>query len=92
LSFGEYSGDCLVHLSQLLGYLRAGVRADFFKLLQMFLQDRPDFLILLGAEAQFTPKPPDYHPCGCLRGLWWSGQPVGSQNWYQGGADDGAGQ
>ncbi len=92
LLFGEYSGDSLIHLLQLLGYLSAGIRAEFFKLLQMFLEDGPDFLILLGIKAQFTPKPPNHHPGGCLRRLWGSCQPVWGQNCYRSGADDKAGQ
>jgi len=72
LLFSEYSGNSLIHLLQLLGYLGAGIRADIFKLLQMFLQDGPDFLILLGAKAQFATKPPNHHTGCFLRGLWGS--------------------
>jgi hypothetical protein len=88
LLFSQYCGDSLIHLLQLLGYLGARIRADLFKLLQMFLQDGPNLFILLGAEAQFTPKPPNHHPGCFLRRLRGSRQPVWSQNCYRSGTDD----
>jgi hypothetical protein len=88
LLFSQYRGNSLIHLLQLLGYLGTGIRADIFKLLQMFLQDGPDLLILLGAKAQFAPKPSNHHTRCFLRWLWGSHQPVWSQNCYRSGADD----
>jgi hypothetical protein len=88
LLFSQYGGNSLVHLLQLLGYLGTGTRADLFKLLQMFLQDGPDFLILFGAQAQFALKPPNHHSGCFLRGLRGSRQPVWCQNCYRSGADN----
>jgi hypothetical protein len=72
LIFSQYGGNSIIHLLQLLSYLGAGIHADLFKLLQMFLQDGPDLLVLLRAKAQFAPKPPDHHPGCFLCGLWGS--------------------
>jgi len=79
LLFGKYRGNLLVHLSQVLGDLRASIGPHLIESSHVLLYNRFDFSLLLRAEVQLTPQVGEQSLGGNIWGLWGSHQPVRSQ-------------